>query len=139
MKEIRETKMVEQTTIKYVADDGKEFTDKFECDSYERRKDTELLNAKLKAIMTAIEIPILEWCGWYAYKVKVRNADDIINLYTRYDDENFSFKEFEEFFEIGKVVYLVVSEDGYPSFYKRDLEDELKNIFKKKTEKKTDK
>ena len=139
MKEIRETKMVEQTTVKFIADDGKEFNDRVECQVYERNKDREMLEAKLKTVMTAIEIPILEWCGWYAYKVKARNVDDIINLYTRFGDDYYCFKDFEEFFEFDKVVYLVVNEDGYPSFYKRDLEDELKNIFKKKTEKKTDK
>ena len=138
MKEIRETKMVEQTTVKYVADDGKEFTDKVECDCYERNKEREILEAKLKPIMTEIEVPVLNWFGKYAYKVKARNTDDVINLYAQYNEGSYYFKEFEDFFEIGKTVYLII-DDYYPCFYSNNLEDELKNFGKKKTEKKTDK
>lgn len=39
MKEIRETKLVEQTTVKFIAVDGKEFTNEKECLEYERRLD----------------------------------------------------------------------------------------------------
>lgn len=39
MKEIRETKLVEQTTVKFIAVDGKEFTNEKECLTYERRLD----------------------------------------------------------------------------------------------------
>ena len=139
MKEIRETKMVEQTTVKFVADDGKEFEKDYECRAYEKQKAKELLNAQIKAIMTEIEIPVLNWYSKYAYKVKVRNYDDIVNLYAYFDDEWNSFKDYENFFEIGKTVYICVDDDGYVAFYKHDLEEELKNFGKKKTEKKTDK
>ena len=39
MKEIRETKLVEQTTVKFIAVDGKEFTNEKECLTHERRLD----------------------------------------------------------------------------------------------------
>ena len=41
MKEIRETKLVEQTTVKFIANDGKEFDNEKECVTYERRLNQE--------------------------------------------------------------------------------------------------
>ena len=68
MKEIRETKLVEQTTVKYIAYNGKEFDKEIDCKVYEadqHRRDTEV---ELKAIMTNIEVPCLEWMGYAVYK-----------------------------------------------------------------------
>lgn len=139
MKEIRETKLVEQTTVKYIAYNGKEFDKEIDCKVYEadqHRRDTEV---ELKAIMTNIEVPCLEWMGYAVYKITARNEEDIIKLYSYFNEDWYSFGEYEEFFELGKTVYIFVNDDGYVTFYKRDLEDELKNYGKKKTEKKTDK
>jgi hypothetical protein len=36
MTKLVETKMVEQTTTKFIADDGREFTTETECKDYER-------------------------------------------------------------------------------------------------------
>ncbi len=47
------TKMVEQTEVKYIADDGKVFTGDFaECDciAYERRKDTERVRKEFEKL-----------------------------------------------------------------------------------------
>lgn len=41
MKEVRETKLVEQTTVRFYSDDGKEFSSEEECRKYEALQDNE--------------------------------------------------------------------------------------------------
>ena len=58
MKEIRTIKMVEQTEVKFVADDGKEFIGEHaerDCRDYERTKD------KKRVDFVELKMPFIDW------------------------------------------------------------------------------
>ena len=86
MKEIIETKFVEQKTVKYVADDGKEFYNERDCRSYELSKDREkikLMYESLNPVTTGTNV--MDWfaCG-AAIDVVVSHNErefDIIKAY----------------------------------------------------------
>lgn len=65
MKEIRTIKMVEQTEVKFVADDGKEFIGEnaeFECKTYERQCNKNKVEGVFKRLdAKEINIPMLDW------------------------------------------------------------------------------
>lgn len=78
MKEIRETKLVEQTTVRFIANDGKEFETESECLNYERRLNKEKVEKAFKKIAKEIKTPFLTW---YMYEVEtwlvsLRNDED---------------------------------------------------------------
>lgn len=50
MKEIIETKFVEQRTVKYVADDGREFDNERDCRSYELSKDRDKIKLMYESL-----------------------------------------------------------------------------------------
>lgn len=60
MKEIRATKLVEQTTVEFIANDGKKFTGdnaEKECETYERRLNDEQVEREFNKL-NPIELPI---------------------------------------------------------------------------------
>lgn len=65
MKEIRTIKMVEQTEVKFIADDGKEFIGENaekECATYERqRSKVKVEDAFNRLNAKKIDMPILDW------------------------------------------------------------------------------
>jgi hypothetical protein len=65
MKQIIETKMVEQTTIRFIANDGKEFIGENaekDCVQYERRLDKEKCEKEFKKLNPVyLNIPFLDW------------------------------------------------------------------------------
>ena len=62
MKHLVETKMVEQKTEKWFADDGKEFDNEKDCVVYERRKNEEKVVKEFKKLKPQfLNIPILDW------------------------------------------------------------------------------
>ena len=67
MKEIRTIKMVEQTEVKFVADDGKEFIGEHaesECKRYERTKNEEKVINEFKKLRPKwIYVPLIDWVG----------------------------------------------------------------------------
>ena len=72
MKQIIETKMVEQTTVRFVACDGKEFSTEYECETYERRMNYEQVEKRFKAL-SPICIPFMLNCDDEAWCVTVHN------------------------------------------------------------------
>lgn len=67
MKEIRETKLVEQTTVRFVADDGKEFLNEEECKKYERRLNEGTIEKDYKKILIKeMEFPFQGWNGEFS-------------------------------------------------------------------------
>jgi hypothetical protein len=50
MKELRITKLVEQTEVTFVAVDNTEFTNQFECEQYERRLNEDKVKANFKRL-----------------------------------------------------------------------------------------
>lgn len=62
MKEIRETKLVEQTTVKFVADDGTEFETERDCVEYERRCNSDKCHEAYQRLHPKwLDIPFVDW------------------------------------------------------------------------------
>lgn len=65
MKEIRTIKMVEQTEVKFVADDGKEFVGanaENDCATYERQKNTNKVKEAFERLDAVnLKIPMINW------------------------------------------------------------------------------
>lgn len=78
MKHLVETKLVEQKTEKWFADDGKEFDNEADCVVYERRKNEEKVVKDFKKLKPKfLDIPILEWFyGTDAEVVSVNLKDE---------------------------------------------------------------
>ena len=85
MKEIRITKMVEQTVVKFIAEDGKEFIGEHaenECATYERRMNDEKVKAAFERLdIKEIKVPVAEW--WYGdyarlWKVTLNSKKDYL-------------------------------------------------------------
>lgn len=82
MKEIRTTKMVEQTEVKFVADDGREFSTEKECKDYERKCNIDnVIKAFERLDVKKIDIPVIEY--WYGddarlWKVTLYNHADYV-------------------------------------------------------------
>ena len=59
-----ETKMVEQTTTKFIADDGMEFATETECKSYERTQNENKVIDEFKRLNPKwIDVPLVDWVG----------------------------------------------------------------------------
>ena len=130
MRELVETKLVEQTTTKFIADDGTEFESKTECLIYERKHNTEMLKAKVFSVVKEIEIPMLNWVGWYVFAVTPKSEEDIANVFAYFNDEWNSFEDYKKHLELGVTTYVFNDENGYYCFYPkdRDVMKELKDI-----------
>lgn len=79
MKEIRTIKMVEQTTVKFIAIDGKEFENENECATYERRLNKEKCEKEFRKLKpTLIGIPFTDWGNQVdVYKITLNHESDI--------------------------------------------------------------
>ena len=101
-----ETKMVEQTTVKFVAEDGKVFTGdnaERECAEYERTKNKNKVEEEFKKLRPKyIEIPLLDW--FYGCDAEIISVDvkDEIELETTVKDyftiKNPGYMDFEGFY-----------------------------------------
>lgn len=78
MKQITETKLVEQTTTRFFADDGKEFKTEDDCKRYEKT----LYEERYKKLFDSvnhkeIDLPLLDWaCEANAYIIRMNNASE---------------------------------------------------------------
>lgn len=64
MTKLVETKMVEQTTTKFIADDGMEFATETECKDYERTQNEEKVINEFKRLNPKwIDVPLVDWVG----------------------------------------------------------------------------
>ena len=142
MKEIRETKMVEQTTVKYVADDGKEFEKDYECRIYEEQKNRAFLKAKVDRFMTEIKMPIFDWLYYRIYKVDIKdkegniNKDAVVDLFAYFDGLWYNgYDEFVKTIERLEHTYIVCNDD-WMNFCDIDVLGDITNFGKaKKTDK----
>lgn len=78
MKEVRETKLVEQTTVKWFSDDGKEFDSELACKNYERGLRGASVEAAYESLRVAeLEFPLQDWSGeWFVDLLKLESYDD---------------------------------------------------------------
>ena len=81
MKEIRTIKMVEQTEVKFVADDGKEFIGanaEIECKRYERtQNEKKVINEFKKLRPKWLSIPLLDYFMYEGEVISVTVKDEI--------------------------------------------------------------
>lgn len=140
MKEIRTTKLVEQTTVEFIANDGKKFTvdnAEQECKTYERRLNDEQVEKEFKKL-NPIELPIpfIDWGG--SVEARLINVPSQQVLLTTIMDYYASLSQWmclEEFDNCkDKVTYpcdlVFVNGEEWVSIYTKG-KDELKSEFNK--------
>ena len=92
MKQIIETKLVEQRTEKFVADDGTEFIGEGaeqKCKDDERRKDTEKCKKEFEKLNPVyLDFPFAGWGNeCIVYKVHLENSGDLTKIID-YEEQN---------------------------------------------------
>ena len=121
MKEIRETKLVEQTTVKWVANDGKEFSTERDCVVYERRCDQEKCEKEYKKLHPKyLDIPFVDWgveCSVEVVTMETeRDYDTIVDYFsslsTYMDIDGICGNKPTEF----PCTKVLVSDEGYVTF-----------------------
>jgi hypothetical protein len=86
MKEIRTIKMVEQTEVKFIADDGKEFVGENaerDCRDYERQKDEVKVKEAFERLdAVELNMPMLDWfCGESEiWKIRLESKKDYYTM-----------------------------------------------------------
>lgn len=134
MKEIIETKLVEQKTVKYVADDGREFDNERDCRSYELSKDRDkihLMYANLNPVTSGTNV--MDWFdSGAAVDVVVSHNErefDIIRAYFKsvcYDVDLDAPKEYPH-------RHVIFSSEQYasePGFTVKQMHDDFLKLAK---------
>lgn len=127
MKEIRTIKMVEQTLVKFIANDGKEFENENECAAYERRMDKEKCEKEFKKLKpTLISIPFTDWgCPLEVYKITLNHESDlyIIEDYMKadcsYRDVDLRYNKPTEY----PCTRILLVDEGYANFSSMTVDD----------------
>lgn len=138
MTEIRTTKMVEKTEVKFVANDGTEFKGdnaKLECEQYERRVSEDKVKKAFARLDSAyIDIPFATW--WYGddaklLKVELTSKQDYYTLidYLVVVDRCYEYKIYLE--EPKEYPYTMLVGEGYEtaSEYTNDLKEQLQKTL----------
>lgn len=86
MKEIRETKLVEQTTVRFIACDGKEFNNEKDCMSYERRLDKDKLKKEYEKLHPIfLPFPLIDYAGTCSAElITVKSEEDFDTIVDYY-------------------------------------------------------
>ena len=135
MKQIIETKLVEQRTEKFVADDGTEFMGEGaeqKCKDYERRKDTEKCKREFEKLNPVyLDFPFANWGDeCIVYKVHLENRGDLTKIIDY--EENCSGDYFDNYLTEIKLNYpcdvVVYSNDNYV-----DAVTDIQNIIDRMT------
>lgn len=135
MKEIRTIKMVEQTEVKFVADDGKEFIGEHaerDCRDYERTRDQKKVEEAFKRL-DAVELK-MPFVSWFSdengfWKILLNSKSDFVAMM--------------DYFKVVRNVYdfsidvpkeypymMIVSESyDYVYEYTRDIKEELQKAL----------
>ena len=136
MKEVRETKLVEQTTITWFSDDGKKFDSEWECKDYERRLKGEPTEKAYKRLVIAeLEFPFQNWSGeCFVDLVKLKSYDDYrtvmdyLEIVLRCDE--IECKEPENY----PCLKVIVSDEYYAAFaYENGITEMLEQCEKMMT------
>ena len=121
MKEVITIKMVEQTTTKYIADDGREFNKENECREYELGKKRKDVETRFNLIeKTKIDIPLLdcykgEGC---VYKITFNSREDVNALVDYYTLFHFHMDYvYAEIKKITSFPFTTLMDEGYDSIY----------------------
>lgn len=139
MKEVITVKMVEQTTVKYVADDGKTFDKEVECKRYELEKRTNEVKKRFGCLdKTSVDIPVIdgykgEGC---VYKITFYNREDVNALVDYYIVHRFYMDYvYDQVEKIKSFPYTTIVDEGYDSIcfldediLRRDVEKMLSQL-----------
>lgn len=135
MKEIRTIKMVEQTEVKFIADDGKEFIGENaekECRDYERTRDVKKVEMAFKRLdATELTTPFVSW--WSDdnefWKIILNSKNDYFAMmdYFKIVRNTYDF----DIEEPAEYPYTMMVSEGYDYVceYKRDLKEELQKTL----------
>lgn len=130
MKVIKETKLVEQTTEKFIAEDGKEFKTERDCISYEKGQNKNRLEKEFLCLVTKnLSCNLFERVQYTTrmYKVKMNDYKDylLVNAYAN----NFSDigQDLEEPKTFPCEKYFMISE-CWSCWYNFDLVKEIKTL-----------
>ena len=86
MKEIRTIKMVEQTEVKFVADDGKEFVGENaerDCRDYERQSNRKKVEERFDRLNgVRVNVPVVNWFSEEAdvWRITLNSKDDYYSV-----------------------------------------------------------
>ena len=138
MKEIRTIRTVEVTEVKFVADDGKEFTGENaerNCEIYERQKDEKKVKESFDRLNAVrIPVPILDWFCEYAdvWRIELESKKDYFTMTDYFkvvdgcDDDYLEMpKEFPYTMTVVKGYEYI---DEYHGNLKKELEEALKQL-----------
>lgn len=132
MREIITIKMVEQTTKKYIAEDGKEFDTELECAKYELKKRTDEVEFRFNLLNTKrFDIPLLD--GYKAegcvYRITFENRSDVVAFVDYYQLHGYSMYEIKDMVkQIKTYPYTICVDEGYDSVYFFDEAQLLKDL-----------
>ena len=131
MKEIRTIRMVEQTDVKFVADDGKEFVGENaerDCMNYERTRDRKKVEEAFARLdFTEFKMPFIDWFseenGFYRIVLNSKKDFVAMNDYFKIVWNVFDNEIAEPInYPCTKLIYYSY---GYVGDYTRDLKAEL--------------
>ena len=132
MKEIITIKMVEQTTKKYIAEDGKEFDTELECAEYELKKRTHDIEFRFNLLNTKkFDIPLLD--GYKAegcvYRITFENRSDIVAFVDYYQLHGYDMYYIEDTVKkIDTFPYTICVDEGYDNVFFFDEMQFLKDL-----------
>ena len=135
MKEIRTIKMVEQTEVKFVADDGKEFTGvnaERECATYERQKNKAAVEdafARLDAVK--VKADFIDWfsCGCELWKIKLNSKKDYFSMVDYFTGNHHYFDNYTEIPTEFPYTMFVTRFEECINEYKGDIKAELLKAY----------
>lgn len=133
MKEIRTIKMVEQTFVKFIANDGKEFENENECAVYERRLNKEKCEKEFKKLNPIlISIPFIDWGNQFeVYKITLNHESDIyvIEDYLKtdcsYRDVDLCYNKPTEY----PCTRILLVDEGYASFSSMTVDEAKQKLL----------
>ena len=135
MKEIRTIRMVEQTEIKFVADDGTEFVGENaerNCRDYERTKDKKRVEEAFQRLdAMELKMPFVDWWSddFGFWKIVLNSKND---YYAMMDYFNVVWEVYDNYIEEPKTYpyTMIVSEScDYVTEYTRDIKEELQKAL----------
>lgn len=137
MKEIRTTKLVEQTTIEFIANDGRKFIGdnaEQDCIVYERRLNQEIVKKEFNKVKHIIvELPLLNWFKDWTKILIVKLTDE--NDYMRLIDYLITFEDkFDCDIDIDTPTsypqqYTIFLDENYCGLYEQDLMTQFINAY----------
>lgn len=135
MKEIRETKLVEQTTVKWVANDGKEFSTERDCAEHERRCDTEKCEKEYKKLHPKfLDIPFVDWSGNCTVEVVTMESESDFDTVVDYYASLSSWTDLTDLLENKPAKFpctkVIVSGEDWVQFSYWTVEDVKNELLK---------